>query len=135
MKYLNILILLIIVVGCNHYNEQEKRTFDYVERKIDEGCTLFIMFFYKSNYMYRVGTKDSCKNLTQDGYVDNYNRLLKDSINKIVLKRGKILVETDFNLTKDSAFIKKIISITETAFNAKGRIIEVDIDRLTIELE
>ena len=138
MKFFTSYLLLLFVMTnnkCNPHKESEKKTFTFIDKKIDEDCTLYLMYFFKGDFMYRVATMDSCKSLTKEKYITAYDTLITNNLDKILIKRGKIIFETDFISGNDSFFRRRLIDITEKEFKTSGKIISEDSDRLTIELK
>lgn len=126
---------LLSTCSPDNNNESQQKTFFFIDKNIDRDCTLYLMCFLKGNYMYRVATMDTCKNLTKDKYIAAYDSLLTNNLDKIVIKRGKILFESDFNIYQDSIFKKLLIDITEKKFNSASKVIDEASDRFTIELK
>ena len=122
---------------CNSHRESEKPTFTTIDKYIDESCSLYLMYYFTGDYMYSIGTMDSCKNLTRDKYIASYDTLLTNNLDKILIKKDKIIFETTFSFGNDSLFKKRLIWITENKFNAISRIVakETNADEFTIELK
>lgn len=132
------LFALFGTVSCNpQKNGHEKgKAYEHLDQVIGSDCTLYITYLFEGDFMYRVDLMDSCNNLTKSDYVNNYSSLLSKNIERIPLKRGKILFQTYFDISTDSSFKQKLIHITEQNFKATSNIIdESNPDRFTIILK
>jgi uncharacterized protein YllA (UPF0747 family) len=85
--------------------------------------------------MYRVGTIDTCLYLTPDKYVAYYDSLLTKNLDRISIKKSKVVLEVDYSFGRDTIFRKRLIDITEKKFNSKGRVLNEYHRDLTIELK
>jgi hypothetical protein len=130
-------ILLLLFAHCDSAGKKESGTLNYgvLEQAIDSSCALYIMYYLDGAYMYRVGTTDSCNDLTKDQYTSAYDNLLAKNLDEIVVKKGKIIFETDYPFGNDSLFRTKLIAISEKHFSAVAKTIEERTDEFTIALE
>lgn len=136
MKML-ICVLAFLFTTCNNSEESENDAYKTIERNIDESCEMYLMYYFEGNYIYRVGTIDSCGKLPRDRYISTYESILRNNFDKIKIKKGKIIFETGFDFGEDSVFRKKLLDITKKKFKSPCSVVYQESSRneLTIIVE
>ncbi len=87
--------------------------------------------------MFSIGTMDSCKIITADAYINNYNSLLSTNFNKLNRKQGKIIFETNYKFGPELSLRNELINITEIKFKTKINVVnaETKARQMTVEIK
>jgi hypothetical protein len=91
------------------------------------------MYFSTGDYIFRVSSSGQCQSLTREMFLSKYDHLLKEHINEIPLKSGKIIFDY-YSFENDLIFTNELIRITNFYFNAKSKMIENSNKRIIIEI-
>lgn len=131
------ILIFFTTSSCNMFKDKkEKESFKFIDKYIDESCTLYLTYFHKGDYIYRVETMDSCNDLTKEKYIAAYDTLISDNFDEFLIKKGKIIFGiVGLSFANDSLFRKSLIGITEKKFNTISIIIENSFDSFIIELK
>ncbi len=123
--------------NCNSNKESEQATFTIVEKPINNTCSLYFMNYLSGDYMFSIGTMDSCKIITADAYINNYNSLLSTNFNKLNRKQGKIIFETNYKFGPELSLRNELINITEIKFKTKINVVnaETKARQMTVEIK
>ena len=131
-----IICMVIAVWGCRNNSNHEGEEWVSADVRIDSTCTMYIMYppTATGEYMFRVSSSGACQSLTKEVFLKEYDMLLKEHRDAIILKTGKIVFDY-YSFKQDSTFTNELVRITNVYFKTKSKVTENSEERVVIEVE
>lgn len=125
MKY-RIIIIVFFVLACKHSDDEIGKSENYIlsERKISKDCNAYQMRFDKGEYIFRFALSGPCKKLSLKNYIKEYSGYLYSNHDRLVNKKGLIIIEHNELNNKDIQ--DSILYITKKNFKADVFLYETD---------
>lgn len=138
MKYFFTIIMTLFFNNCKekevNLENTNTKNLEFIDVKIDKNCNFYLLYFREGSIIGKINTSGNCKILTKENYYKAYEKLIKNNINRIPLKKGKLIFEFE-SKSIDSIYIGKLIDLTKIYFKSKCGITSIKERELTLVIK